>query len=159
MKRKGIIIILAVLFCVVLVVVLLRPISKGALTTRTSSSQFSTQQEKLQFLKKYLTFYSDVYMAEYYIDFQDNSYGLVPGPSEWDIIVSLKVPKDSIKKWIDGFQKIEPNEIDLNVWDRLNLVPSKWSTKSKPAYYKRPDQMVYLVVYDEGIIFKRVAAF
>jgi hypothetical protein len=128
---------------------------RGQMTTDTRSSTFPDDHSKIVFLKKYLKLPSEVEAAEYHIRYQDNSGGVVPGPSDWDMQVVLKDKPDSLPLWTDGLTQID--HADLS-WG-YGLLPSekRWAIESTPAVYER-GQKVVAVFYSEGIIFTRVQA-
>ncbi len=76
-------------------------------TTSTKSSNFDTKQEKIQFLERYLTIKRNYEKLDFYINYHDNSTGMIPGPSDWDICLIAIVPKIELKEWIKGQKKIE----------------------------------------------------
>lgn len=131
-----------------------------SLSTQTSSVQFKTIDERINFLEKYVTLYSAIDNTEFIIFYQDNSIGLVPGPSDWDIKMALKVPKGSVDYWLDGFVEAKEEEVKLSWWNDLKLDSKIWERDSIPKYYKRPKGRVYLVVYEkEAIILKMISTF
>ncbi|HBW35621.1 MAG: hypothetical protein VR66_05060 [Peptococcaceae bacterium BRH_c23] len=84
-KKKSAIITVSVVTLVVFLFLSILTFSQKAgasLTTDTISTVFSTQEEKLNFLRKYLVLPSMVSSTEFHIVFQDNSKGWVPGPSD-----------------------------------------------------------------------------
>lgn len=165
LKNKSMNVILIVITALVIIIIsgivmlsTYRDYDAGPPTTKTSSKQFATKEERLEFLKKYLKEYSPINDAEYFIEFYNN-VSRVPGPSEWDITVALKVPQDKINDWVIDFDEVNEEDIKLSWWDLLKLDDKGWYRNSKPKFYKRKGQMVYVVIYEnEGIILKRVTA-
>ena len=124
-------------------------------TTDTWSSSFDNKDDKLDFLVKYLNLYSDVEDAEYHIVYHDNSGGLIPGPSDWDIRVALKVAAEDIPLWTEGMKKLIPGQISTDLWDDLKSERFTWNEGELVEYWKRPDSNTWLVVYPEtGILLK-----
>lgn len=112
----------------------------------------------MAFLNKYLIMPSEVLDAEYYIFYQDNSTGMVPGPSDWDIRVALKVKEADIPLWIEGMEEILPEQISENMWEDLKTESFTWERHETVKYYKRPESRSYLIVYpDQGIILKMMS--
>lgn len=99
-------------------------------------------------MKKYLTLCSDVIETEFKIVYYDNSKGL-PGPSDWDMRVALKINKDSINKWTTGLVKVDEKVIDLNWWNEVPTGNMNWKLNSIPKFYKKKGERVYLVVYEQ----------
>ena len=124
-------------------------------TTDTWSSSFESAEESLMFLSEYLTMFSEVLDAEYHIVFHDNSGGLVPGPSDWDIRAALKVTPEDIPLWTEGMKKLVPGQIDVDLWNELKSERFTWQADELVEYWRRPDSRVVIVVYPEsGIILK-----
>ena len=125
------------------------------LTTNTQSTQFSTDGEKLTFLKKYVTLYSAIEATEYQIVYQDNSAGGVPGPSDWDIQMALKIAPEDVVLWTADMQKIAPELVDL-AWG-YQLLPDepRWKFQAQPLVYTRANVIV-AVFPQQGILFKRM---
>ena len=74
-----------------------------SLTTQTSSTQFGTKQEKLDFLMRYLVNRAGLLDAEYSIDYHDNGSGRgVPGPSDYELYIILRILPDSTDAWTSG---------------------------------------------------------
>ncbi len=72
-------------------------------TTDTYSKTLGNTQDKILFLKKYFQLRTEVEDAEFHIVYQDNSTGILAGPSDWSYKIALKVHPDSIDKWqLDG---------------------------------------------------------
>jgi hypothetical protein len=78
-----------------------------SLTTDTISWQFPTTDEKLAFLQTYLNLPTDVEAIEYHIVFHDNSGGRVPGPSDWDMRVIVKVAPEDVQAWIESLSETD----------------------------------------------------
>ncbi len=125
------------------------------LTTNTRSTQFSTDGEKLAFLKKYLTMYSDGEAAEYQIVYHDNSSGGVPGPSDWDMRVALKMAPEHLALWTADMQPIAPELVDLAWGYQLLPHEPRWKIQAKPLVYMRSNVIV-AIFPQQGILFKRI---
>jgi hypothetical protein len=107
-------------YSTVLVLVLLACTQNENKSTRTHSSQFKTNKEKLAFLRKYVVNHSKVLDAEYTIWYQDNSTGGVPGPSDYLMSVAIKTDKDSIGRWVSGFKR-ENFAVTNELWKDLPI--------------------------------------
>jgi hypothetical protein len=55
---------------------------RGSLSTSTDSQTLPDQQQRIAFLSRYVTPKSPIRDTEFIIHYQDNSGGLVPGPSD-----------------------------------------------------------------------------
>ena len=78
---------------------------KKSKTTHTDSAGFSTLGEKQAFLEQYVTFRRNYEDLQFDVSYVDGGDGRVPGPTEWDIRVSAKVPADALNQWISGMMK------------------------------------------------------
>ncbi|MBT9780066.1 PSP family protein [Clostridium sp. MCC353] len=127
-------------------------------TTDTRSTEFENKDEKLGFLRKYMDMPSDVTEAEYHIVYQDNSRGMVPGPSDWEIRAALQVEEKDIPLWTEGMKKILPGQVDSRWWEDLQTSSFTWEIPKDAVYYKRPGSQTYLVVWpDDGMILKFIS--
>lgn len=146
---------LVLAFAVAAVVLfLLFSATQATLTTDTRSSDFSDDQTKIEFLEKYLKMYSEIEATEFHVRYQDNS-GFVPGPSEWDMQVVMKMSQDNLPRWTTDLQKAD--QVDLSWGEDLLPQEERWTIRSKPTIYTRGKTLV-AVFEPEGIVFKRVKA-
>ena len=77
-----------------------RTISKG-------SDAFTTLEQKIGLLKKYVNLNGKNFKTlDYHIIYQDNSTGMVPGPSDWDICIIAEIPETEISVWIEGLKTL-----------------------------------------------------
>lgn len=86
--------------------------SGGPATTATSSAKFSTLSEKVAFLEQYVNFRRSYEELEFMITYQNNSGGLVPGPSDWDMQIVARVPSVDLAEWSKGLARTSSAEID-----------------------------------------------
>lgn len=98
------------------------------------SYKIDDKTEKTETLKKYLKEDSGLIEAEYHIWRQDNGTGRVPGPSDYNIELALKIEADSINSWISHLEP-SPKKISIDLWNELKLDPSLWNLKSEPELY------------------------
>jgi len=117
------------------------------LTTDTWSSEIKDPGEKIQFLETYVNCPAEVLDTEYHIIYQDNSTGLVPGPSYWKVAAAIKINPGDSAKWIDDMEAVSETDIDMNWWKDLSV--DEWTLNGPVSYYKRPKDKSYLVVYNE----------
>ena len=103
-------------------------------STDIYSYQIQDKTHKLEKLSKYLTKESGIIDAEYHIWYQDNGTGRVPGPSDYNIRIALKIQRDSVDSWISH---LEPSsrQISNKNWKDLKLDTKKWSLESEPKLY------------------------
>jgi hypothetical protein len=128
--------------------------NSGSMTTNTRSASLPSDQAKVEFLKRYLVLPSEVQATEFHIVFHDNRKGLVPGPSDFDIQVAVKVPPDKVSAWTAQMPKA-PAPFDISWAQDFLPKDERWATHSPPNYYER--EGVQVVTYDpEGIVLKRV---
>ena len=117
----------------------------------------SSDAEKISFLNQYLTAKSAIEAAEFIIEYQDNSGGWVPGPSDWDIKAAMKVsPRDTIL-WAEGLDRVLSEDNDLSWGMRLLPQSEVWRIESKPQIFVRQNEDVTVVIFEpEGIVLKHV---
>ena len=126
-------------------------------TTDTWSFEFDNKEEKLQFLLEYLIAPSEIYDAEYLIQYHDNGGGPASGPSDWDIRVALLINPHDLSLWLEGLEELPLGEIDLLWWAELETERLNWHD-SNALSYRRPGQNVFLVAFPEqGIILKSMS--
>jgi len=131
--------------------------TSASLTTDTRSTQFATDAEKIAFVHRYITLYSAVEATEFHIIYHDNAGGAVPGPSDWDMRVALKVAPADILAWTSGLQETEGAGADLS-WG-IDLLPdtSRWARTSPPRVYERASGGVIVAAFaSEGVILKHM---
>lgn len=92
-------------------------------TTDSDSTHFSTLADKQAFLERYVSFrrlYDDL---DFDISYIDGGDGMVPGPSEWDVRIFAKVPKESLDDWTSGMASAQAP--DLSWVSSIPNAPSK----------------------------------
>lgn len=125
------------------------------LTTDTQSSQFTAETAKLAFLQRYVKLATPAQAAEFHIIYHDNSGGFVPGPSDWDIRVLLKVASADIDQWTAGMQPAPSAQFDLTWAKAFAAQHPAWTTTSEPQIYQKAGMMLALF-RPEKIIFVRM---
>jgi hypothetical protein len=105
----------------------------ASFTTDTMSLQFARGEEKIAFLERYLNLPTKVEAAEYHIVFYDNSKGRVPGPSDWDIRVVVKVAPKDIPLWLESLtETAEPFDL---AWVYELAKAGGWQLTSAPKFF------------------------
>jgi hypothetical protein len=131
--------------------------TSASLTTDTYSAQLATDAEKIAFLRRYIMLYSAVEATEFHIVYHDNAGGAVPGPSDWDMRVALKVAPADIPAWTNGLQEIDGAGADLSWGTDLLPDTSRWARTSPPRVYKRASGGVIVAAFaSEGVILKHI---
>ena len=127
---------------------------------RIDSTSIKTTAKRIQALENEdLVLFSKILDTEFdiYNVNRKNTRG-IPGPSDWDYKIALKVNANDVPAWTKGYIPITAPNLDLS-WG-LNLIKNKpnWTIKSTPQLYKNKNNNAILVVYTpENIILKRVA--
>jgi hypothetical protein len=129
------------------------PKTNRNMSTDTHSKQLATDTDKIQFLKRYLTFPTAVEAAEFHVVYHDNSGGGIPGPSDWDMQVVLKVAPQNLSAWTHNL-KMTSQKQDLE-WGYSLAKQRNWKLQSKPKVYTGPGKIV-AVFEKEGFIFKQL---
>ena len=136
-------------------IILTLPHPSPSLTTDTLSSTLSDDAAKVAFLGRYLKLASPVEAAEFHVIYHDNSGGMVPGPSEWDIQAVMKVAPADLPAWTSGMTPTEAADLS---WGRSLLGPEpRWAVHSALRVYQR-GRTIVAVFEPEGIVFKRAQA-
>lgn len=105
--------------------------SDGPPTTETSSTKFSTLSEKVAFLEQYVTFRRTYEDLDFVIAFHNNSGGLVPGPSDWDIRIIARVPSTDLGQWTRGLHSTTAPDIK---W--LKALPRRLDYSGVSAWFQ-----------------------
>ena len=79
----------------------------GPPSTRSSSADLETLAQKVAFLESYVTFRRSYEALDFDIFYANNSGGLLPGPSDWDLRLRAVVPADEMGDWTRGMEKVE----------------------------------------------------
>jgi hypothetical protein len=119
----------------------------------THSKPFATDTDKIQFLKRYLTLSTVVEAAEFHVVYHDNSRGVIPGPSDWDIQAVLKVAPQDLSAWTHNVKETSTKQ-DL-AWGYSLAQQRGWKLLSAPKVYTAAGKIVALFE-KERIIFKRL---
>ena len=80
----------------------------------TTSQNFGSQSEKTKFLKDYIKLEQENFVElDFYINYQDNSTGMVPAPNDWGVYIIARV--EDIHPWINNKEKLKskPKDLDL----------------------------------------------
>lgn len=124
-------------------------------STNTHSKQFTTDAEKISFLKRYLVLPSAVEAAEFHVVFYDNSGGGVPGPSDWDIQAVLKVAPKHLSAWTQNLRVTDQKQ-DL-AWGYRLAQQQDWKLNATPKVYTAAGKTV-AIFEKEGFIFKQLTS-
>lgn len=116
------------------------------------SYTIQSKEEKLEVLKEYLTNESGLISGEFHIWIQDNSTGLVPGPSDHSFTFALKIEPDSINNWTTSLVKRQ-DIVSTKRWDKLKLKKDEWDLSGAPeVYYNDYKTEIKLVYRISGIV-------
>jgi hypothetical protein len=126
---------------------------KRSMSTDTHSKQFATDADKIRFLKRYLSLPTAVEAAEFHVVYHDNSGGLIPGPSDWDMQVVLKVAPQDLSAWTHNVKATSQKQ-DLE-WGYSLARQRDWKLQSKPKVYTGSGKIV-AVFEKERVIFKQL---
>ena len=109
------------------------------------------------FLHRYITLYSAVEATEFHIVYHDNAGGAVPGPSDWDMRVALKVAPADVSAWTNGLQEIDSAGVDLSWGTDLLPDASRWARTSQPRSISARGWGVIVAAFaSEGVILKHI---
>lgn len=121
-------------------------------TTDTRSKTLPDDASRRQFLNPYFPLPSEVKDLTFHVTYRDNSGGMVPGPSDYDIRVLAEVKPESVKAWQGQLQPDNQNE-DLS-W----IADLKQLDTSKTELYGNSKNL--LVVFPESnLVARRVTTY
>lgn len=150
-------------FCCILFLILLCSkiiYNPKSLTTNTCSNEFKNLTEKIEFISQYDDVPDNVVDVEFDIFYKDNSGGMIPGPSDWQIKCLYEVSSMDIEAIIESYSNIEADLINMEWWSELDLV--KFGVKDEIADYYLVDGIsknLILIFEDEKIIMKIKSSF
>ncbi len=72
----------------------------GPASIQETSEARSELTDRVATLEKYVTFRRTYEELDYDIMYQNNSSGMVPGPSDWDVRLVAQVPRSELKQWV-----------------------------------------------------------
>ena len=79
-------------------------------STDTNSTNFSSAEERINFLDTYLNFPSSIKDAHYHIVYFDNESSFPPGPSDWDMRIVIWLEPKDVPLWLEGMKEISELE-------------------------------------------------
>jgi hypothetical protein len=124
-------------------------------TTDRWSRDIRKKEEKIEFARRYIRMPSEILDTEFHIVYHDNSTGMMPGPSDWNIVAVFKVRPENLDRWRQGMMEIDGTEMDLNDWNGVLPDTHAWKASSVPEFYRRENEPVYMAIYrKEGIVLK-----
>jgi hypothetical protein len=126
---------------------------KESLSVDQHSSGLPDDSAKIAFLKKYLRMESEIEGAEFHIQTQDNSQGLVPAPSDCYMDVVMKMAPGDVPRWTAGLTPSD-DKIDLS-WGHALLREHGWTVNGTPAVFVR-GRTIVAAFEAEGVVFKRL---
>lgn len=97
------------------------------------SSSRTLLADRVQFIERYVTFQRQYDALEYDVTYINNSHGMVPGPSDWDIRIVAQVPKGDLPLWIPA--DIERHDDPPPSW--VMGLPGALPTNGVTEWYRR----------------------
>ena len=120
------------------------------LTTDTDSSSIPTAEARVTFISRYLKLRGAATDATFSVVFHDNSHGMVPGPSDWSIVASLRVSPRDRDAWLMDATRVTPEEARDTLATRTRRpIPSDWGVSSPGETYRRGTAV--LTWHPEGV--------
>jgi len=104
----------------------------GPATTDTTSAAYSTLQERIEFLQRYVSFRRNYESLDFAIRFRNGGDGGLPSPSEWDIRLVAVVPESEIAAWIPAGATASKEKPDV---DWLKTVPTSLDLSGVDEWY------------------------
>ena len=131
--------------------------------SRLNSGTFENRTERIETLQREIKSFSDIKDAEFELfninGFHDQFFS-IPGASAWDYRFVIKVDTADVFKWREGMTEVATGAYDIG-WtkDIIQHRKQNWQTTDEPRYYVRAgDNVIMIIFYRDGIIFKRVIA-
>jgi hypothetical protein len=84
----------------------------GPPSTDTTSAAFGTLDEKVAFLEQYVRFRRGYRELDFAVRYLNNSGGIAPAPSEWDVRIVAAVPPAELDAWTSGLSRASAPEAD-----------------------------------------------
>lgn len=121
-------------------------------TTDTYSNSLPDLYAREKFLKQYFHLPGEVEDLVFHVVYQDNSGGMIPGPSDWDIKILARITTKDLSNWQGALQPWSPGEKPDISW--IEELSSDWvPDNARPNHYGTPSD--YLVVYPESQLVAR----
>ena len=117
------------------------------------SSELNSQEEKINRIKHYIEFESDVLGVEYIFNLHSGSMFAL-GPSDMSLEIALRVLPSDVPKWTKSHSEITAPASAKDWNTRLRLTDDIWKTQSDPHYYSIDANTWMAVFTPEGIIYR-----
>lgn len=126
-------------------------------TTDTHSISLTNQQDKLEFLSGYANLPTTPEDAAYHIWYQDNSQG-VPGPSDWDIKLVLRLSQEVLPLWLSDTTTVAELETSWAdpLLDELGLASS---LQAQPEFFVDAYSSELTLYRSDSVLLKRNKTF
>lgn len=123
-------------------------------TTDINSSSMSSLEEKVEALKKYMTFNDRNYIAvDFTFWYQNNSDTFLPAPSDWNIQIIAVVPKNELNKWV---KEMNPTAKKVKVsW--IKTIPTKIQYPIITEWYTAPNKTVGIDRTNNIIVYRNTS--
>lgn len=103
----------------------------GPDSVKINSSAISSMSERITILERYVNFRRSYESLDFDLIYHNNSGGLVPGPSDWDIRLVTRVPRSELPTWvISGSTVTTPDR------DWLKSVPTRSDLSGLNEWYQ-----------------------
>lgn len=136
--------------CVALLCTNCDVVNHDNLTAHKRDTDFATAADRVKFVGRYVKMRGPVQDAMFDVDYHDNG-GLVPGPSDWTILVVLKMPPEQIDSWLVDAQPVGPasatsieDEGKASAWGRLASDTEHFRRDSTRIDAHRPEGVLVL---------------
>ena len=126
--------------------------SSGPASTNMSSKSFSTLDDKVAFLQKYVRFKRHYHQLDFTVQYTNNSGGLVPGPNEWDVRIVAVVPADELTAWTSG---LTPSSLPETGW--LTEVPTVIDYSMVTKWFQKGNVVVGVDNLNSVVVYRNLA--
>jgi hypothetical protein len=119
-------------------------------TTNTDSGSIASSADRVAFVSRYVALRAPTADASFHIVYHDNSVG-VPGPSDWNIAVALRVSPSDRQRWLEGARPGTAEDA-AGPFARQHRrgIPSSWGVSSAGDIYYASG--AWLVWHPEGAL-------
>ena len=136
-------------YLLIVTILLVIGCSSSSNSTDTHSRTLPDLKSRKEFAARYFKFPTEVEELSFHIVYHDNSGGLAPGPSDWDIQILAKVKNENLAQWHSKMPPASDN-LDLEWLKDLGETPAE-----SPKLYGTEHNLT-AVFQDSGVVARRL---
>jgi hypothetical protein len=112
--------------------------SRGPASVTETSAARTELADRIAFVENYVTFRRQYERLDYNIMYQNNSGGMVPAPSDWDIRLLAVVPAAELDAWIP----VDGEKLDDMLPEWLKDLPGTIERDGLTEWYRKSGTMI-----------------